>query len=273
LSAAGSLVASHASLSWLESIGSNLAAGFLGSFITVLLIDRAIAKEHDRESRRVRALALGQLRPFTLQLLELLFSWLRAAVKHPPQEKLSEIVEIFSQEYYRELRFFDFSKPAPVTPQMTWFRWSAMVINQFRGATSNVLDKYAMFLDGETLELLEAFANSNSLGFIASSMAGWPTDKPPTVGHRTYNVLAGEGMEEALRTDIEMFLKFISKLNQYLTRPITIADLYLWRPDVGGPIGNARMTDDEFANSNPMVGTGRRLPPVGPPAQPGVIGT
>jgi len=264
LSAAGSLAASHASLPWLGSIGSNLAAGFLGSFLTVLLIDQAIAKERDRENRRVRTLALGQLRPLTLQLLELLCAWFRAAVKRPPERELAEIREVFSNDYYQEVRFLDFSKPAPISPPMPWLLHSATVIKEFRAAVDSVLDKYALFLDAETLEMLESLGNTHALSLIVSlaSLTPW---KPPAVAHRTDNVLAGEGVEEAMREDVETLLSFVSKLNQCIARPITIADLYLWRPDVGGAFGAARMTDEEIARSNPMIRIGRRLPPPGSP--------
>ena len=147
VSAVGSLAASHATLPWLESIGSNLAAGFLGSFLTVLLIDSAIAKERDRENQRVRALALGQLRPFTLQQLDLLCAWFRAAVERPPEKEPANIREFFSDPYYREVCLLDFSKPAPTSPPMPWFQWSGTVIKEFRAAVYRVLDKYALLLD------------------------------------------------------------------------------------------------------------------------------
>jgi hypothetical protein len=258
------LLASHTSLSWLESIGSNLAAGFLGSFITVLLIDRAITNERNQESQRVRVLALTQLRPFTLQQLELFCFWLKATLGRRPEKEPSGITELFSDEYYKELQRLDFSKHAPTAPSTTWFHFSAMVISKFRAELSSVLDKYAVFLDGKTLQLLEDLGNSEALGFLASS-ANWPSGSLQGAERRTYNVLAGVGMEDALRADLHRFLEFISELNRHILRPITIRDFsHVWRPDVGGPFGSARLTDEEFANSNPMIAIGRQLPPGGP---------
>lgn len=63
LSAVGSLYASNTSHLWLESIGSTLAAGFFGSFVTVLLIDRALGMQRQAETDRLRLVALRQLRP------------------------------------------------------------------------------------------------------------------------------------------------------------------------------------------------------------------
>jgi hypothetical protein len=267
LSAVGSLAAFQARSPWIESISSNLAAGFLGSFLTVLLIDRAIAKERDREKRQMRTLALGQLRRAALQQLELLCTWFRAAVSRPPEKEPADIPGLFSDVYYRELRYLDFSRPAPTVPPESWFRKSAMTIENFRTAVQSVLDKYAFVLDAETLEMLEAVGNANALGLIIAT-AKVPFQSLPGAEHRTYNVLAGEGVEDALRADVQTFLTFISALNECIPRPITVADLSLWRPNLGGAFGAARMTDEESARSNPMVMIGSGLPPVGGPLPP-----
>lgn len=265
LAASGSLAASHWHLSWLESLASNLAAGFLGTFLTVFLIDTAIARERERESRRVRALALGQLRSSLLRQLDLLCGWFKAAAKHKPTTQLSDLKDIFSDEYYDEVLFFDFSKAAPTSPPMAWFRWSATEMVEFRTGLNTVLDKYAAFLDAETLEILEALANSPIPGSLIP-MANWPAAAPPTGGKRTYNILAGQGVIGELRRHVGLLMKLVAKFNAIVPRPITIADLPLWREDVGGPFGAARMTDEEMGASNPMFAIGRGVPPLGGPS-------
>ncbi len=257
---------------WVESLCSNLGAGFLGAFLTVLLIDRAIARERETEARRIRALCLGQTRSVILRYLELLCSWYKAAVKEKPSHTPSSLRDIFSEGYYEELLRLDFSKGAPTSPPINWFRWSATTAQELRAHLNAVLDKYAFFLDADTLEIIEGLASSPFLGLLQAA-ANWPSGAPPTSRARTYNLLAGTGIIGHLRQDVELLLRLVARFNESVPRQIVIGDLPLWREDIGGTFGAARMSDEDMLASNPMIMMGRGLPGAGgPPAASSKVG-
>ena len=268
LSVLGSLWAARWQLSppWVESLCSNLGAGFLGAFLTVLLIDRAITRERETETRRIRALCLGQTRSFILRYLELLCAWYKAAAKEKPSHTPPTLRDIFSEEFYEELLRLDFSKGAPTFPVITWFRWSATTAEELRAILNAVLDKYAFFLDAATLEIIEGLANSSFLRLLKAT-ENWPSGMPPVAAgvRRTYNLLAGTGLLDYLRRDVKLLLRLVERFNESVPRQIVIGDLELWREDIGGTFGEARMSDEDMLASNPMIMMGRGLPRAGGP--------
>jgi hypothetical protein len=155
-----SLVAARYGSTWAASFTSNLAAGFLGSFLTVLLIDRALERERRTQTERVRKLAFAQLRPTVLNHLILLSGWYKATIPQQPSNPPTRLEELFSEDYFQEIRYLDFSKPGP-SRDVSWFAFTGREFDSLKVEIRRVIDKYAFFLESQTLELLEGIGNSN----------------------------------------------------------------------------------------------------------------
>lgn len=135
-------VAYQAENHWLESFTSNLAAGFLGAFLTVLLIDRAITRERETQRAQIRKTALSQLRPAMLTHLSLLSDWYKAASLTKPQE-VPTFRALFNDDFFEQIRFLDFSKNAAA--HRDWFLLSAEICRNLQDSLLRILDRYAIF--------------------------------------------------------------------------------------------------------------------------------
>lgn len=76
---------------WWGGFLSNLGAGFVGSLLTVALIDRAIDAARTKERLRFKRLAFDRLRPAILRHLSFLFSLHKATATKSPDRKAAEI--------------------------------------------------------------------------------------------------------------------------------------------------------------------------------------
>jgi hypothetical protein len=189
--------------------------------------------------------------------------WLKASARDLPQPT-SNIREIFSNQYFEDLRRLDLSRTSPLAPPGTWFQVSAEVINAFASAVKAVIDSYFQFLDADSIELFESLDALHSLKAVV--MIGNSKNPIATQVPRTWNLFAGDGMIDQHKEDVDVLIDFLSRFNATAKKPIVVEDLQLWHPNIGFPIGNARITDAEMARSNPMLAIGKRLPSMPPGA-------
>lgn len=240
-----SLCTDQRQLDWLDSFASNLASGFLGSFLTVLLIDRALEQERKQETARVRNIALAQLRPVLLGHLLLLTDWYKAASPERPSHLPSTIPGIFSDDYYLQIRFLDFSREAPVYPATDWFHYTAHQFESFRTQIWRVVDKYAVFLESESLELLEGLANSAPINMIIQiANANLPALDKKHNWRRTYNILYDDSIISEVQRHIGMIRSFLEYYNLAAPNPIEIGDLGLWRENTAPRFGSGRLREE-----------------------------
>jgi hypothetical protein len=246
-------------LGWAEGFGANLSAGFLGAFLTVVLIDRAIETERTRQARRVTTLALGRLRPPLCVLLELLAGWYKAAAKESRLPDPSART-LFTSEYFEGVQFLDFSKPGPQTGS-SWFSFSAQIFGEFQTKVYAVLDAYAALIDTDTLELVERLLSSPIPGAIIG-LANLPATDAAQSVHRSYNMLAGPGVIEELQAYGHLLQQFIEHFNRVAARSVSEVDLLVWREDVSPAWGSCRLTCDQLdrAAVKFMMAPGSRLP-------------
>src|SRR3990170_1922450 len=148
---------------WVTTFSSNLGAGFLGSFLTVLLVERALERHKEQEVRRIRNVGLGQLRAPLGQHLTLLAEWYKAAL--PASVPLPSTFEhFFGDDFYEHVRRLDFSRAAPTwatSPPLDWFQRSGQELERFRRQLERVIDKYVASLEPTLIELVEGLANSD----------------------------------------------------------------------------------------------------------------
>lgn len=98
---------------WLAAIWSNLSAGFLGSFLTVVVVDRALKKREQSERLRIQRLAMQQLKSILIGHVRELASWFKAASSERPVPLPTTAKDLFSDTFFETVRYFDFAKAAP----------------------------------------------------------------------------------------------------------------------------------------------------------------
>ena len=233
----------HSSIEWLKDLSLNLGTEVTGIFLTVFLIDAAIRRNEAAERQRVKRVAFQQLRVSLIRHLHMLHGMYKAATTSLPESKPVAVADLFTDSYFAQLGFLDFAKPAPVAsavPQQ-WMDYLRTETENFKAALGRTLEKYAVFLDGETVELLEELLASSYLSLLSQITAIRDIDKKERWSRR-YNLLAGQGMTEIARSHTAEFVKLIEShnLNVPSDRHIKLDDGY-WRNDIAPPVGSGRI--------------------------------
>lgn len=228
---------------WLKDVSLSVGTTVLGILMTVLLIDMVIRRNEQFDRDRVIGVAFAQMRLPLLLHIRMLQGMYKAALAHMPSNPPLEMENLFGSDYTVQLAFLDFSKPAPIlnVQPLTWFDYLHHEIAKFKSAVSRTIEKYATFLEPETVELLESMIASSLLGLLEQAVAIPPIDRQQGF-NRQYNLLCGQGVADLIKQHTDLVLKLVFVANSELPREKQLelsADL--WRVDVAPQFGSARI--------------------------------
>lgn len=227
---------------WMAGISLNLGTEVFGILLTVLLIEAVIRKHDGLERMRIRKVAFQQLRGPLQQQLTVLQVMYKAAVSHPPEKLPTTMSELFTDDYFVQLTFLDFSMPAPLASvaPLQWFDYLHMEADKFRGALSRTIEKYATFLDATAVQLMEELINSNFLAFLLQAPAVRQLDQKENLKRR-YNFFSGQGMPDMVGQHARQIATLVSMHNEVAAQDANIElDSQQWRNDIGPQFGSAR---------------------------------
>lgn len=236
--------ASRSEIEWLKDLSLNLGTEVVGILLTVILIDSVIRGNELEERKRVNTVAFQQLRIPLVHQLQMLHGMYKAAATHPPEKKPVAASELFTDSYFVQLAFLDFSKPAPVVSHVPiqWMDYLNMEAEKFKSALSRTLEKYSIFLDVDTIEILEDLLASSFLSVICQLSTLRDLDKNRNI-NRSFNVFSGQGMTELARAYTESFTKLIEVHNSNVSQEKRIhLDEGYWRNDIAPQFGSARIS-------------------------------
>lgn len=240
----GYLCGAKQEIGWLRDLSLNVGTEVFGIVLTVFLIDAVIRRNEVRERRRVRRVAFQQLRIPLIHHLTVLQQMYKAAIFNPPERQPVEVRELFTDSYFVQVAFLDFSKPAPVDSvvPLQWFDWLRMEATNFKAALGRTIEKYATFLEGGSVELLEGLINSHFLSLLIQVPAVRDTDIRENT-RRSYNVLSGEGMVEFVREYVDKFSSLVELYNAaVLDNEKVRMDDQFWRNDIAPVFGSGRLS-------------------------------
>jgi hypothetical protein len=166
----------------------------------------------------------------------------KASTLQAPETRSADVRGLFDDRYFAELVFLDFSMPAPVSSPipLQWFDYLSMSASEFKGDLGRTVDRYALFLDGESLELMETLINSTFISLLqqvpAIRNAGRRGQVVPSG-----NIWAGGGMATIIREYVAWFAELVDCYNLTVREDeqLTPND-DLWRNDVAPTFGSAR---------------------------------
>jgi hypothetical protein len=148
--------------------------------------------------------------------------------------------ELFDGDYFEQLRQFDFSKDAPTAPKQPWMDYLAHETQQFKDSLSRTLEKYAIYLPPETVDLIESLLNSSFLSFLVQLPSIRRLDQ--TEGYRrSYTMLSANGMTDMLREHTDLFKRLASEYEHSVSNGTLSLSDDPWRNDVAPKIGSARV--------------------------------
>lgn len=151
---------------WGTGFSINIAAGILVALATTFLVDRILRRNQAEERTRYKTIALSQMR--LGRHLGFMVSVFHASFEGRPSKFYNDqdLQGLFPDDYGAQLGFLDFKRPAPVYPPRPWAEWASQQATEFSDALERTIDKYSIFLDPGTVDLLEQIRTSNFLSML-----------------------------------------------------------------------------------------------------------
>jgi hypothetical protein len=161
---------------FLLSVGTN----FLVIVIVFILVESVIRQreeqERDKEKQereKYRAVALRRLRIPLNQHLRLLSDMYKASVERKPDREISNLDDLFNEDYFKQITHFDLGKPSPMRggvgqPALPWFQYLYLEVDRFKEDLDRVVDRYAGYLGADTADVVEELFHSQFVGYIHS---------------------------------------------------------------------------------------------------------
>jgi hypothetical protein len=146
----------HGSAWWIDSLAPNLCAGFLGSLITVSLVDRAVANR----DRKIGRIAAAEAKRPIQQWLHEFATMLKVSQPTSPIPPPATLSELFSLEQLSNLDWLDIDSASP-NPNVPWCQHVFMVIPPIREKLTQILAKYSASLSVEFIEAVEDLCNDD----------------------------------------------------------------------------------------------------------------
>lgn len=266
-----------------RGLALNLGTEILGILLTVLLIDAVIKRKEARDQKRYRRIALQQLRIPLFHHLRLLANMYKASVERKPDREISNLRDLFSEDYFEQITYFNAMGPSPKDVPMSlravtlgaqqrwipWYQYLSTEVKQFKEEVDRVVDKYAMYLDPETLDLLEQLANSPVV-FTVSQLPSTATMLSETWGaQQAYNPFILEDAEDVeddervVRKHTDVFSKVVDIYNKEAPddRKVLIRNYKMWSDGVAPAVGSSRASYRILENGM------RWIPPASPKEQ------
>jgi hypothetical protein len=91
-----------------------MGTGLIVAALTTLLIDNITRTNQEKERKKYQAVALQQLEIPLVHQLYMLFNIFKSSVGIKPQKTYRNARDLFDDNFFDHLVFFDFSKEAPI---------------------------------------------------------------------------------------------------------------------------------------------------------------
>jgi hypothetical protein len=204
---------------WLSGYLTNLSAGLVGSLIVILLIDRIIERNKEKERAQMQRIAFQRLRGPIQRHMIMFVDIFKAASQNKPQQIPASYEETFIDPYFQEVTFLDFSKDSGVAPAKSWFKRMDFEMVFLKRKIEQSIDTYAAFLDISDVETLEKILDSPFMRSMLNIKAIKKHDRDRGMT-RAYNILKGK--EKFLKEYTRLLLELIKCTNSFVDKPIVL---------------------------------------------------
>ncbi len=226
----------------------NLATEIVGILLTVGLIDAVLRRREEQERERYRSLALRQLwRPLSRHA-ELLFNIYKASVERKPEREISQVSDLFDEDYFEQVARLDAAADGPGVrgiggDAVPWYEWINQEAKRFKDDLERVVDKYAMYLDIDTIDAAERLIDSSFISLVG--YGPMIVSNSRSIGYQgPIPLLETQGSSSPIREYTKAFSELVDIYNK--TAPSdrkTDPARFMWRDDVSPKIGSARIPD------------------------------
>jgi hypothetical protein len=228
----------------LLSVGTNI----LVIIIAFMLVDRVIKQREEQERDKYRAVALRQLRIPLNQHLRLLSNMYKASVERKPDTEISNLDDLFNEDYFEQIAHFDVGRPGPASggvgqPALPWFQYLYLEVEKFKEDLERVADRYAGYLGADTADVVEELLHSPFVGYIRSLPTLATTLRnPPLSGMPPWSGALNLLHPHTLSEHTRLFSKLVDVYNENALddRKVVVSD-GMWSDNAHPHIGSARV--------------------------------
>lgn len=188
----------------------NLGTEIIGILITLILIDSVLHQHEKHEQRKMRKIALEQLKnPLSRHLL-FFGKMLKVSVESAPKEKYETPSDLFDDDFYEHIKHLDFSKIDNEGSSDDWATKSSDEFEDFHKSVGKILDRYSFYFDLEIVDLIESLVHSS----FSDYMIIMPRfiELSAKHGFNNHNFLNGLA-HNVIREYIELFCKLVNVYN------------------------------------------------------------
>ncbi|MCM1988033.1 hypothetical protein [Methanococcoides seepicolus] len=153
-------------LNWTKDVTLNLFTEIIGILLTVILINSILDFNEKRERDKIRKIAYRRLKKPFERHLRLFKSMCEASIDTKPNKSYGCDSGLFDEAFYSQMALFDFSNEAPVYPSRLWATYICGECKRFDSSLNQVLDRYSLYLDSDTIKLIELLIGTQFMWFM-----------------------------------------------------------------------------------------------------------
>ena len=145
----------------LQNFAMNVTTELGGITLTVWVIDRVLRWQEEQREQKSAAIALKQANRALAKHVDVWAGLFKASIPARPEQLPVEFKQLLTPENIAHVAFFNVCAAAPTHPTSLWRQHLLNEIVRFQKEVERIIDKYAVFLAPEQIDLLERCANSN----------------------------------------------------------------------------------------------------------------
>ncbi|MDD0809936.1 hypothetical protein PSQ20_06285 [Curvibacter sp. RS43] len=140
-----------------SGILANLGTGFIGTALTVLVVDWLYERRENARLMPKRIVAQEDVR---LLVARIYIFWFQAYMASVPGELPKTIEELVSDDSMNKIRSnLDLNSTPNVTPRMSWWQYLPMVMHDFKSLADRILIRHSETLDPEAYRMVNQLAH------------------------------------------------------------------------------------------------------------------
>ncbi|MFW6359311.1 MAG: hypothetical protein ACOC0N_08900 [Chroococcales cyanobacterium] len=230
-------------LIWLKSFSLDMASEIIGILLVVFSIDRVIALEQEKERQKLEQVAVIQLRRPLLSHFYLFFNMFKASVLTKPETNYENVSDLFDGVFFSQIAYLDFSSSAPVfaTLEASWSDYLSRECMQFKDSLNRTMEKYALFLPPEVLDLMEEIINSPFMWLVLQAPIIRKMGRKKGKENSHYQLLARQEIRELLKDYTDLISQLFEYYNSHVPAEKKIGMTNeLWADDLPPKMGTSR---------------------------------
>lgn len=235
----------------IQRYGPNIVGSLVGILIAVVVVERLLAWQRDRDATPIRTVALRriwyQLNGLTHMLL---FAYKASAQQESHYET---VLETLLEGWVREARLLDFRRPfGPDGPPRSWHQYAAEVLSRFEDGFRDVVDRYLVVLGPDLLAATEDIIDHPVFQVVKSGPAIERFDAENGIDLPRLSLVV-RSVEDPTRDSLKDFAHLVLKAYEAYERlggPALTLDARLYSDAIGPGWSSARYDGPPGANTS-----------------------